>query len=61
MGVSGLCVDEFERCEPGLKHRGGTVVFHMGPIGEYQLLHQSPAGMVGNALNAIICQRQLQN
>lgn len=46
MGVTGPCVDEFEGCEP---------------LGAYQLLLWAPVGMVGNALNAVICQRQLQN
>lgn len=46
LSVTGSCVDELERCEP---------------VGAYQLLHWAPVGKVGNALNAIICQRQLQN
>lgn len=61
LGVPGLCVAELERCEPGLKHKGAAVVFQMGPLGAYQLLHWSHVGVVGNALNATICQRELQN
>lgn len=33
LGVPGLCVAEFEKCEPGLKHKGATVVFQMEPLG----------------------------
>lgn len=56
--MSGVCVDGFERCEPGLKQNLGTVLFQTGPIGAPQLLH-SCVGVVGNALNAMICQRQI--